>query len=113
MMNEYSHSSRGPVLHRERIVRPAIIYSVATAVFGVVVLVAIYHVMMGDFGYVIMLCVVGLFGFLTGFQAQQYLRDLSAAPVVLEGEVLRKWNKGNLFLFLMPSYYIYVADRDQ
>jgi hypothetical protein len=65
----------------------------------------------GDTGFLVMLFVFGIFGLLVGYHAKNFLRDLSARPVPREGSILRKWHKGNLFIFFFPSYYIMVGDH--
>jgi hypothetical protein len=41
----------------------------------------------------------------------QYLRDLRKHPMVYEGEIMKKWHKGNLLIFFLPSYYIAIDTR--
>ena len=80
-----------PAQNREKIVIHAVLYSAGALVCSVVALVALVQI-------------------IGGF-ARQYLLDVRAEPVAVEGEVIRKWQKGNLFIFFMPSYYIYVANK--
>jgi hypothetical protein len=93
------------------VVRSAVIYGAVSGAMGVVVLLALYHIAMGELGYMVMLIVSGVIFALFAYQAQQFLRDLNAEPIVLEGEVLKKWHKGNFLIFLMPSFYVYVAEK--
>ena len=55
--------------------------------------------------------IFGLFTFVTASLAIPYLRDLNERPVIAEGEITRRWAKGNLFFFLMHSHYIAVEGR--
>lgn len=101
-----------PVPNRGRILRPALFYSVFALVTGGVTCLALYKIGGGEGGYVVMLSIFGLVALLTGYHARQYLRDLNTDPVTLEGEVRRKWHKGNVMIFFLPSFYIQVSDRD-
>ena len=94
-----------PLRRRGHVVRMAIFYTVAAALCTVATLVAVYN------GFVIMFFLFGIPAFATGYFMYQYLRDLSSRPHSLEGEVWRKWHKGNLFVFFMPSYYINVQGK--
>jgi transcriptional accessory protein Tex/SPT6 len=58
-----------------------------------------------------MLSIFGLVGVLTAYQGWQYIKDLKAPPMDFQGEVVRKWHKGNLMFFFMPSYYIMVDGK--
>jgi hypothetical protein len=73
--------------------------------------VAVYNIASGDWGFLFMLALFGLVGVLTAYQGWQYVKDLKAPPMGFEGEVVRKWHKGNVLLFFMPSYYIMVDSR--
>ena len=75
------------------------------------VVLAAYKILTEDTGYLVMFTVFGVIGALTGYQAVHYLSDIGRQPVVCEGEILRKWHKGNLLIFLFPSYYVYVDDK--
>ena len=101
-----------PLKNRRRVVLMAFYYSFWTVLLSAFVVIALYNIILrDDFGFLLMLF-IGLFvGLLTGHQASQYLRDVGARPVVYEGDVLRKWNKGNLLIVLFPSYYIMVDRR--
>jgi hypothetical protein len=75
------------------------------------VVLALYNIAAGDFGYVVMLVVASILTILFGFQAVHYLRDMGTQPVHSEGEISKKWTKGNLFFFFMPGYYIAVKGK--
>src|SRR5437870_730072 len=108
----HSYEAHPPVqANRKRLVVPAVIFTALTLVLGTAVMIAWYHIVFGETGYIIMLCVAGFIGLLSGYHARHYLMDLKSQPVVLEGEVIRKWHKANFLFFLLPSYYIEVADR--
>jgi len=72
---------------------------------------ATFKVLTEDSGYLVMFFVFMFIGALTGYQAKHYLTDLGRNPVVAEGEILRKWHKGNLLIFLFPSFYVFVDDK--
>jgi hypothetical protein len=97
--------------HRHRVTRMAMLYTPITVVSLVLVAIAVYKIATGETGFVFMLVVFGLLALLTGFQTIGYLKDLSASPVEYEGEVVRKWHKGNLLIFFMPSFYLAVDSR--
>ena len=100
-----------PAQNREKIVIHAVLYSAGALVCSVVALVALVQIIGGDTGFIVMLFFFGIPGAIIGGFARQYLLDVRAEPVAVEGEVIRKWQKGNLFIFFMPSYYIYVANK--
>lgn len=100
-----------PPLQRDKVVLNAVLYSLGGLACGAVSILALVRIVSGDTGFVVMLFFFGVpAAILAGF-ARQYIRDISAEPVVIEGEVIRKWQKGNLLIFFLPSYYIYVADK--
>jgi hypothetical protein len=98
-----------PLKHRRRVIIMAIFYAAVTVICVALTIVAIYKLAGGDGGFVIMLSIFGFFGLIFGYWALHYLRDMSAAPVTYEGTLMKKWHKGNLFVFFMPSFYIYVS----
>ena len=100
-----------PLQHRCRVLRMAIFHGTITLLCAAMVLLAIYKLASGDGGFIFMLSIFGFFGLVFGFWALHYLRDLSARPINIEGEVLKKWHKGNIFIFFMPSYYIAVEGK--
>jgi hypothetical protein len=112
-MNRYNRIEREEMVpHRGRIVVPALLFSAAAAVTGAVTLLALYKIAGGQGGYVVMLTIFGLIALLTGYHARLYLLDLGAEPVTLEGEVRRKWHKGNVLFFFVPSFYVHVSDSN-
>jgi len=110
-MTTFSRFNEQQLEHRHRVIRMAIIYTPITVVSLILVAVALFKISSGETGFVFMLVVFGLLALLTGFQTIGYLKDLSAAPIEYEGEVVRKWHKGNLLIFLMPSFYLAVDSR--
>lgn len=97
--------------NRGRIVRMAMVY-VPLAVASLSLCgIAIFNIAQGQTGFLFMLTVFGLIGLLTSIQAVQYIKDLRAQPMEFHGEIVRKWHKGNLFFFFMPSYYIFVDSK--
>jgi hypothetical protein len=61
----------------------------------------------GPSGLIITAVLLSLAAFLTGHQSIQSLRDLRSSPTVSSGLVDRKWSRADLFI--LRSYYIYVA----
>jgi hypothetical protein len=116
MSNYYGKGEQFPRLgeeesfkYRGRVILMALFYGAITLLCIVMVVIAVYMLAGGDGGFVIMLCLFGFFGLVFGYWALHYLRDMSAKPVTYEGTVMKKWHKGNLFIFFMPSFYIYVS----
>jgi len=106
-------SKRGSVMFQALVFTPFALLMVAGVIFALV------KILSGETGYIVMLTVAGLLLVVMGYQAVHYLRDMNASPMSSEGEVSKKWTKGNLFFFFMPSYYIavkgkiYTITRDQ
>ena len=87
------------------------LYTPITVVSLILVSLAVYKIASGQSGFVFMLVVFGLLALLTGFQTLGYLKDLGSSPIEYEGEVVRKWHKGNLLIFFMPSFYLAIDSR--
>ncbi len=100
-----------PVENRGRVLKMALVYTPIAVVSLTISAVAVYNILIGNTGFLFMLSIFGLVGALTAYQGWQYLKDLKAPPMDFQGEVVRKWHKGNLFFFFMPSYYIMVDSR--
>lgn len=108
-MTEFSSfQPQQQLVNRGQILKMALVYTPIALAGLVMCVVAIFKIVGGQGEFVITLVIFGFVGLLTGFQAAQYLKDLGAQPVEFEGEVVRKWHKGNLLFFLMPSFYITV-----
>ncbi|HEX5370179.1 MAG TPA: S1 RNA-binding domain-containing protein [Dehalococcoidia bacterium] len=110
-MSEWSASREEDIENRGRVVRMAILYTPIALVSVVLTLLGAIKMAMGDGGFVVLFVLFGVVGFLTGFQAIAYLKDLSKAPMAYEGEITKKWHKGNLLIFFLPSYYIAIDTR--
>ena len=95
---------------RSHVVRMALFYGFWTALSGALVALALFKIVTGDSGLIVMFAVFAIIGFLVGYHANHFVRDLRAEPVVREGAILRKWHKGNIFIILFPSYYMMVGD---
>ncbi len=93
---------------RGYVVSQALLYTPLTLLMLAGVAYALSNIVSGDSGYFVMLTVAGVLSVVFGYQALHFLRDLGAEPVMAEGEIAKKWTKGNLFFFLLPSYYIAV-----
>ena len=111
MTDWHQYGQGQPLRRRSYIGRMALIFSALASFCAAFVTVAIFQIVTGDSGFVVMLVVFGLTGRIILQLASQYLRDLKAEPVVYEGPIMRKWHKGNLLVFFMPSFYIYVAGK--
>src|SRR5687768_3253786 len=102
---------RPAVEHRGRVLKMALIYMPIALVCLAISGIALYNIASGNTGFIFMLSIFGLVGVLTGYQGWQYVKDLRAPPMDFQGELVRKWHKGNLFFFFMPSYYIMVDSK--
>jgi hypothetical protein len=96
---------------RTQIIVQAVLFTPLTAVMVAGVALALVKIVSGETGYVVLLFVSGVLALVLGYQAYHYIRDLGAEPVLTEGEVAKKWTKGNLFFFFWPSYYIAVKGK--
>jgi hypothetical protein len=104
---------------RGLIIFQALLFTPAAILMGAGVIFSILQIASGDGGYFVMLTVTGILFVVFTYQAVHYIRDLRKQPIASEGEVSKKWTKGNLFFFFMPGYYIavkgqiYTISRDQ
>jgi hypothetical protein len=98
------------VQNREKVVWMATLYGIGTFICAIAVVIALANIFTGQTGFIVMFLVFGIPGLIIGNFFRQYISDLRAQPIVIEGEVQKKWHKGNLMIFFFPSYYIY-ADR--
>lgn len=104
---------------RANVALQALLFTPLAAVTCGAFVYAIINIAGGDYGYSVMLVVCGVLTIVLGYQALHFLRDLSAAPTASEGEISKKWTKGNLFFFFMSSHYIavkgniYTISRDE
>lgn len=89
----------------------ALVYTPMALFSAAAVVLAVVNIAQGNGGFVFMFVFFGIILFLTGFQALEYLKDLSAQPIAYQGELVKKWHKGNLFIFFMPSYYLAIDTR--
>jgi hypothetical protein len=110
-MTTFPHLNEQQLEHRHRVTRMAMVYTPITVVSLILVGLAVYKIASGETGFVFMLVVFGLLALLTGFQTMGYIKDLRASPIEYEGEVVKKWHKGNLLIFFMPSFYLAVDSR--
>ena len=112
-MTTFPRFNEQPVENRGRVVKMALIYTPVTVISLICVAVALFQIAAGESGFFFMLFVFGTLALLTGFQTIGYLKDLSSSPIEYEGEIVRKWHKGNLLIFFMPSFYLAVDSRSQ
>ena len=110
-MTTFPRFNEQQVENRHRVIRMAMIYTPITVASLGLVGLALYKIANGETGFAFMLTVFGLLALLTGFQTIGYLKDLSSSPIEYEGEVVRKWHKGNLLIFFMPSFYLAIDSR--
>ena len=99
--------------NRHRVTRMALLYTPVTVISLILIGLSLYKIASGQTGFVFMLTVFGVLALLTGFQTIGYLKDLNSKPIEYEGEIVRKWHKGNLLIFFMPSFYLAIDSRSQ
>jgi S1 RNA binding domain len=110
-MTEFSDYQDQQAFNRRNVIKMALVYTPITVVCIILCTIAIYKIAQGQSGFYFTLVIFGTLGLLTGSQSILYLRDLATAPMEFHGEIVRKWHKGNLFFFFMPSYYITVDSK--
>ncbi len=96
---------------RGNLIKMALIYTPIAVLCLIVAGIAISKIIEGEHGFWFTLVLFGSVGLLTGSLAVHYIRDLTASPVEIQGELVRKWTKGNLFFFFMPAFYITVDSK--
>lgn len=111
-MTEFSSFRESqPLQNRKSVVKMALIYTPIAVASLVLCVIAVYNIANGQNGFFFTLVIFGTIGLLTGTQAIQYLRDLTAEPIEYQGEIVRKWQKGNLLFLFMPSFYITIDSK--
>lgn len=106
----FSSFSEEQPRQRGSIVRQAVFYTSISALLGAVILIAVYNIIDGEGGFVVMLFFGLLFSFPFAYRAVEFLRDLGARPTAIEGEMLRKWAKANFLFFFLHGFYIVVEE---
>src|SRR5438046_2131682 len=101
-MNESIPGDLAPSLRRDQVMRHALLYSLLTVPLLIGLVIGIVNL------YIPLLIACAVFGTASGFLAYHHLRDLTAAPVMTEGEITKKWTKGNMLFFFLRGYYIAV-----
>jgi hypothetical protein len=96
---------------RGYITRMEVIYSVITGFCAALVLLALVNIVGGNTGYIVMFSIFGLVGFLTGYWMFAYLRDLKSELITVEGEIARKWVRGQVLEFFFQSCYVSVEGK--
>ncbi len=109
-MSEWSFEEV-PSRRRGALLIQAALYTPLAVLFLTGVGYALFQIATGETGYIVLLTVSGILSILTGFQSLHYLLDLGSSPTTTEGEVSKKWTKGNLLFFFLPSYYIAVKGK--
>jgi hypothetical protein len=112
MTFSFENTEQAPQPNRKAfITRMAALWSVLTIGCTAMVIVALVNIVTGHTGYIVMFGVFGLVGFLTGYWMMAYLRDLRADLITVEGEVSRKWVRGQILEFFMQACYISVEGK--
>jgi hypothetical protein len=112
MTFSFENAGRAPQPNRKAyIARMAVLWSLFTAACTALVIVALVNIVSGNTGYVVMLGVFGLIGFLTGYWMFAYLRDMKADLITVEGEISRKWVRGQILEFFMQACYLSVEGK--
>jgi hypothetical protein len=94
-MSEQSELRRLPHRQRGRIMRSGLFYTALTSLCAAFGTVAMYKIVTGDSGFMIMFFIALIFGLILGYWALQYLRDMGAELERHEGEVMKKWYKSH------------------
>jgi len=110
-MSSWLRQEPAPKSKRAALLLQAAIFTPLALVMAGAVVYAALKIAAGDGGHVVLLVVAGLLLLVLGYQAVHYLRDLNTDPASSEGEITKKWSKGNLFFFFVPSYYIAVKGK--
>ena len=110
-MSGWSETSAPRRRRHGHVVVQAFIFTPLAVVLLAGLAFAVLNVAAGNLGYIVMLVVSGLLGLAVGYQAWGYLRDIGAEPTLAEGDVTKKWTKGNFFIFFLPSYYVAVKGK--
>jgi hypothetical protein len=101
-MSESAESGMLPSLNRSGVAFHAALYCLLTAPLLVGLVIGIVNL------YIPLLIACAIFGTASAFLAYHHLRDLWANPTLTEGEITKKWTKGNLLFFFMHGYFIAV-----
>jgi predicted RNA-binding protein with RPS1 domain len=110
-MTQYADFTEQSGQNRGKLLRMGLFYGFWAVLSLALVILATYQIASGQTGFLVMLILFGIVSVLTGSQALQYLRDLGTDTMEIQGEVVRKWHKGNFLIFLMPSYYLLVDSK--
>jgi hypothetical protein len=100
-----------PAHRRGFISRMLVFWSIIFAGCSALVILALVNIFSGNTGYIVMLSVFGLVGFLTGYWMVAYMRDMKAEPITVEGEISRKWVRGQVLEFFLQACYISVEGK--
>ena len=96
---------------RGHITRMLLVYTVVTAICAGLVGLAFINIVTGNTGYIVMFSIFSLVGILTGYWMFAYLRDLKADVITHEGEIQRKWVRGQVLEFFFQACYISVDGK--
>lgn len=110
----FSFENAGRAPHPQRkgfVTRMTVFWSLLTAGCAALVIVALANIVSGHTGYIVMLTVFGLVGFLTGYWMFAYMRDMKADLITVEGEISRKWVRGQVLEFFLQACYISVEGK--
>jgi hypothetical protein len=108
---ENAEKAPPPVQRRGFITRMALLWTVITGGCAALVILALVNIVSGNTGYIVMFSVFGLVGVLTGYWMVAYARDMKAEPITVEGEIARKWVRGQILEFFMQACYVSVEGK--
>lgn len=112
MTFSFENAGRSPQPDRRAfIARMAGFWTVLTVACIALVILALVNILSGRTGYIVMLSVFGLVGFLTGYWMLAYLRDLKSDLATVEGEISRKWVRGQILEFFLQACYVSVDGK--
>ena len=92
---------------RRGILRKALAFTPAAALFVGVTLVALYNAFTNSMGALVGVVVFGIPAVALCYEASSCLRDLRSRPMTTRGVVTRMWNKGTV-LWMTRAYYLLV-----
>lgn len=94
--------------HRRTVIRQALTYTPGAVVAVVLLSVAVWNIVQGNYGALIAGVILALVSLALVTQSVAAVRDLFAQPVTTTGLVRRAWTKG-LWLGLFRSHYFLVG----
>lgn len=108
---EKSGEPQDETRRRGYITRMFLLFTAITIAAGALVVLALVNIFSGNTGYIVMLSVFGLVSVLTGYWMLAYVRDMKADLITHEGEITRKWVRGQILEFFFQACYISVEGK--